>query len=84
MLFIVLMPIPGKKSGPLNIVVPKKGRYPGPRATPVTDGKKVWMLSRNGDLVCIDFANGKQLWHKKVLNRWRQKFTLGACRFRSH
>ena len=43
------------------------GRFPGPRATPITDGKKVWMLSRGGDLVCVNLADGKSVWSKKVL-----------------
>lgn len=41
--------------------------YPGPRATPVTDGKNVYMLSIDGDLVCVNLADGKLVWeHKKM------------------
>jgi outer membrane protein assembly factor BamB len=43
------------------------GRFHGPRATPVTDGNKVWMLSRSGDLVCVNLSDGKPVWSKKVL-----------------
>jgi outer membrane protein assembly factor BamB len=69
----------GKKIWTSTYRSAKGGRYPGPRATPVTDGKKVWMLSRNGDLVCIDFANGKQLWHKKVLTGGASQLKWGLA-----
>jgi len=41
--------------------------YPGPRATPVTDGKSVYMVSRNGDLICVDLDSGKLKWEKRNL-----------------
>ncbi len=69
----------GKKVWTSKYRSAKGGRYPGPRATPVTDGKKVWILSRNGDLVCIDFANGKQLWHKKVLTGGARNLRWGLA-----
>lgn len=41
--------------------------YPGPRATPVTDGNNVYMVSRDGDLSCIDLNSGKLKWSKSRL-----------------
>jgi outer membrane protein assembly factor BamB len=41
--------------------------YPGPRATPVTDGSNVYMVSRDGDLACVDFNTGKLKWSKSRL-----------------
>ncbi len=40
--------------------------YPGPRATPVTDGKMVYMFSRYGDLYAVDFKTGKKVWHQDL------------------
>ncbi len=54
-----------------------KGSYPGPRATPVTDGSKVWMLSRNGDLLCLDLSNGKKIWSGKVLTSGAKNLRWG-------
>jgi outer membrane protein assembly factor BamB len=35
---------------------------PGPRATPFTDGQKLYVQSCNGEFRCLDIANGKTLW----------------------
>lgn len=49
-------------------------RYPGPRSTPAVDVKdaKVYVLSREGEVHCIDAANGKRVWTKSL------KSELGA------
>ena len=41
--------------------------YPGPRATPVTDGGNVYMVSRDGDLACVDLESGKLKWNNSKL-----------------
>ncbi|MHB9138126.1 MAG: PQQ-binding-like beta-propeller repeat protein [Victivallaceae bacterium] len=41
--------------------------YPGPRATPVTDGKNVYMVSREGDVACVDLSTGALKWEQKKL-----------------
>jgi len=43
------------------------GNYPGPRSTPTTDGRVVYSVSRNGSLFCLNFADGKVIWEKNVL-----------------
>jgi len=45
---------------------PSKGErdYPGPRATPATDGTLVFALGPYGDLVCVEAATGKEKWRK--------------------
>ncbi len=40
----------------------KGGSYYGPLATPVTDGKTVWMFDRHGELLALDALTGKKLW----------------------
>ncbi len=52
----------------------KPGNYPGPRATPTVDGANVYALTRHGDLVCLDAADGKVRWKKQV----REEFGVGA------
>jgi outer membrane protein assembly factor BamB len=34
----------------------------GPRATPTVDGDVLYALGANGDLLCLELANGKQRW----------------------
>ncbi len=49
-------------------------RYPGPRSTPAVDvqGAKVYVLSREGEVHCIDAAKGDRKWKKSI------KSELGA------
>lgn len=42
------------------------GSYPGPRATPATDGKRVYTLSRDGHLFCLNAETGAVLWQKNL------------------
>lgn len=39
----------------------------GPRGTPTTDGDRVYALSENGDLACLNFSNGSVVWRKNIL-----------------
>jgi outer membrane protein assembly factor BamB len=42
------------------------GNYAGPRGTPATDGRIVIALGQNGDLVCVNAANGAEVWRKNM------------------
>jgi outer membrane protein assembly factor BamB len=44
------------------------GGFPGPRATPTVDGKLVYAIGQFGDLVCVQAADGREVWRKN-LNR---------------
>jgi outer membrane protein assembly factor BamB len=46
----------------------KSGSYPGPRATPVLSGDRVFSLSRDGEVICLDSAQGTQQWRRNVLS----------------
>lgn len=42
------------------------GGYPGPKSTPVTDGKFVYALNQNGLLICADAATAEVVWRKNL------------------
>ena len=46
--------------------------YPGPRCTPTVDrggrgGTRLYALGQHGDLVCLEAADGKEVWRKHVV-----------------
>ena len=41
----------------------RNGQGDGPRGTPTIDGERVYALGGNGDLTCLNAADGKTLWH---------------------
>lgn len=43
------------------------GMGAGPRGTPTIDGDRVYALGANGDLACLDLANGRVLWGGNIL-----------------
>lgn len=40
------------------------GKGDGPRCTPTVDGDRLYALSRQGNLVCLETATGKTLWER--------------------
>lgn len=44
-----------------------KGSHAGPRATPAVDGARVFTLSREGHLLCLDAGKGAVVWQKNVV-----------------
>ncbi len=40
--------------------------YPGARSTPTIDGKMLYALGSDGDLVCLNTADGKLVWKKSL------------------
>jgi outer membrane protein assembly factor BamB len=44
----------------------QKPNYPATRSTPTLDGKWLYALGSDGDLVCLDTASGKVKWKKNV------------------
>jgi outer membrane protein assembly factor BamB len=48
-------------------VGPNRGpQYPGARSTPTVDGQLTFALGSDGDLACLETANGKIRWQKKL------------------
>lgn len=44
------------------------GGYPGPRSTPTVDGNRIYALGLNGDLLCLNAADGKAIWRKNLVS----------------
>jgi outer membrane protein assembly factor BamB len=42
-------------------------RGSGPRGTPAVDADRVYVLTENGDLVCLMVADGKIVWRRNIL-----------------
>ena len=42
-------------------------RGTGPRGTPTVDGDRVYVLTENGDLVCLRVADGARVWQRNIL-----------------
>jgi outer membrane protein assembly factor BamB len=42
--------------------------YPGARSTPTVDGRFLYALGSDGDLVCLETASGKEVWRKQLRN----------------
>jgi outer membrane protein assembly factor BamB len=64
----------GRRGGTELIALDLKTRKPAwatpvgggnPNCTPTVDGKLVFALGRDGDLLCAETANGKRVWSKK-------------------
>jgi outer membrane protein assembly factor BamB len=47
----------GKNMGP---------QYPGARSTPTVDGEQVYVLGSDGDLACLQAADGKIVWKRNL------------------
>ena len=42
-------------------------RGSGPRSTPTVDGDRVYVLTENGDLACLQRTDGKIVWQRNIL-----------------
>src|SRR5262249_12570199 len=43
----------------------------GPRCTPVIHGDSVFLLGPGGELACVAFETGKQIWHRQVYQEFK-------------
>ena len=54
-------------SARLGKVGPNQGpQYPAARSTPTVDGELLYALGSDGDLACVEIANGKIRWQKNL------------------
>ncbi|MFN7936571.1 MAG: PQQ-binding-like beta-propeller repeat protein [Bryobacteraceae bacterium] len=49
----------------------RERRGHGPRGTPTVDGTVLYALSADGTLVCLNLADGKQVWSHNIVERYR-------------
>ena len=47
--------------------------YPGTRATPTIDGDRLYVMSQDGDLMCMETGTGKIAWQLKVTKQFGVK-----------
>ncbi|TWU33368.1 PQQ-binding-like beta-propeller repeat protein [Novipirellula artificiosorum] len=55
--------------------VPKHG-YPGSRTTPTIDDNRLYMVSSDGKIVCLDVSNGDKIWSRDFSD-WNGKMMSG-------
>ena len=48
--------------------------YPGARSTPTVDGNVLFALGSDGDLVCLETGNGKEVWRKQLRTDFGGKY----------
>src|SRR5262245_12217234 len=48
-----------------------ESRGNGPRGTPTVDGERLYTLSPDGMLACLDAASGKIVWSQNILQKFR-------------
>lgn len=49
---------------------PPRHSYPGSRSTPTVDGERVYAVTSNGILACVNRADGGVLWTKDFKKQW--------------
>lgn len=45
--------------------------YPGPRSTPTVANDRIFALGTEGDLVCVEAADGREVWRRNILDDFR-------------
>lgn len=55
----------------------KNGNGDGPRCTPTVDGDLTYVLTPQGELTCLQVADGKIVWHKNLINDFGGKMMSG-------
>jgi outer membrane protein assembly factor BamB len=50
------------------------GNYEGTKSSPTVDGGRVYVLGQFGDLLCLNAADGKEVWRKQLVNDFGGEF----------
>lgn len=53
--------------------------FPGSRATPTVEGSRIYTYGSYGDLICRELADGKLVWHIKMLKETNSKALEWGC-----
>ena len=63
-------------TSPLTDSVPKHG-YDGSRCTPSVDGDRLYAVTSNGQISCVNVADGSVIWKKVFETEWKGKMMSG-------
>ncbi|WP_437225619.1 PQQ-binding-like beta-propeller repeat protein [Planctomicrobium sp. SH661] len=63
-------------STPLTGQSPEHG-YPGSRCTPTVDGDRVYAISSDGQVACLQASDGKILWKRSFVDDWQGQMMSG-------
>jgi outer membrane protein assembly factor BamB len=61
---------------PVTDSAPKHG-YDGSRCTPTIDGQNLYVVSSDGQIICLNRANGSVVWSKNFKQEWSGKMHSG-------
>ncbi len=50
---------------------PHRDEMGGPRSTPTTDGDRLYMVTTDGDIVCLDASNGAERWRRSLVRDFK-------------
>lgn len=51
----------------------------GPRGTPTVDGDRLYSLSGDGDLICLELATGEVRWRKRIYRDFGGQLPMWGC-----
>ena len=51
--------------------------YAGPRCTPTVDGSLLYITGPRGDVVCLECATGKEVWHRNMVADFQGRMHSG-------
>lgn len=76
--FVVALDLQGKKLWSAKVgKTGGGGGYPGPRCTPTVDTQHIYAVGQYGDLVCLQAANGAEVWRKNLNTDFGGKMMSG-------
>lgn len=70
---ITALDLNGKPQWTVACGKPWTGSHPGTRSTPTLDGDRLYYESPLGDVVCLEAATGKEIWHLNLLDKFGAK-----------
>lgn len=53
------------------------GSYPGPRSTPTIDDDRVYVITTDGDLVCLGVTSGRERWRTSLTDEFGGRMMSG-------
>jgi outer membrane protein assembly factor BamB len=63
---MALARVDGKQLWKSRVGETHEDQYLGPRSTPTVDGERIYLVSTDGDVVCLAADSGKKLWSRSL------------------